>query len=57
MTVLSPDVQLLYKSKGRRDKDIADFEAVRPYLSPDECTWLRTTLNAVAPGHPWASDL
>jgi hypothetical protein len=57
MTVLSPDVQLLYKSKGLRDKDIADFEAVRPYLSPDERTWLRTALNTVAPGHPWASDL
>ena len=57
MTVLSPDVQLLYKSKGLRDKDIADFEAVRPYLTPDERTWLRTALNTVAPGHPWASDL
>ena len=52
MTVLSPDVQLLYKSKGLRDKDIADFEAVRPYLSSDERTWLRTALNTVAPGQP-----
>ena len=57
MNVLSPEVQLLYKSKGLRDKDIADFEAVRPFLSADERTWLRTALNAVAPGHPWASDL
>jgi hypothetical protein len=52
MAVLSPEVQLLYKSTALRDKDVADFEAVRPYLSPDQRAWLRTALNRVAPGHP-----
>jgi hypothetical protein len=32
MAVLSPEVQLLYKSGGLRDKDVADFQAVRPHL-------------------------
>jgi hypothetical protein len=57
MAVLSPEVQLLYKSKSLRDKDIVDYEAVRPHLSPDERNWLRTALDIVAPGHPWIPDL
>jgi hypothetical protein len=57
MAVLSPEVQLLYKSRGLRDKDGADFQAVRPYLSPDERNWLRTALNIVAPKRPWVRTL
>jgi Aminoglycoside-2''-adenylyltransferase len=57
MAVLSPEVQVLYKSRGLRDKDVADFQAMRPHLSPDECNWLRTALNIVAPEHPWIRDL
>jgi hypothetical protein len=53
LLVLAPDIQLLYKSKGLRDKDVADFQAVRPYLSAEERNWLRTALDIVAPGHPW----
>lgn len=57
MAVLSPEVQLLYKSKGLRDKDIADFQAVRPHLSPDERNWLRTALDHATPEHPCARPL
>ena len=57
MAVLSPEVQLLYKSRGLRDKDVVDFQAVRLHLSPDERDWLRTALNIVASGHPWIRDL
>ncbi len=57
MAVLSPEVQLLYKSKGLSDNDIADFQAVHPHLSPGERSWLRTALDIATPGHPWARDL
>jgi hypothetical protein len=42
---------------GLRDKDVADFGAVRPYLSTDERNWLRAALEIVTPGHPWIPDL
>lgn len=57
LAVLTPDVQLLYKSRGRRDKDVADFRAVQPYLSTGERNWLRSSLDVVSPGHVWASEL
>lgn len=57
MKVLSPDVQLLYKSKGMRDKDIADFEMVLPHLSAGERDWLRQALITVTPRHGWIDRL
>lgn len=55
--VLSPDVQLLYKSKGLREKDVADFRAVLPCLLAGERDWLRTALETVSPRHPWIPEL
>jgi hypothetical protein len=57
IAVLTPDVQLLYKSKGLREKDIADFRAVVPHLSGAEREWLHTALDLVSPGHTWAAAL
>jgi hypothetical protein len=57
MPVLSPEIQLLYKSKGRREKDEVDFARVLPLLTEDERTWLRHALETVAPGHPWQARL
>ncbi|HXW78572.1 MAG TPA: hypothetical protein VEJ84_03685 [Acidimicrobiales bacterium] len=57
LAVLSPEIQLLYKSKGLRDKDEADFQAARLYLSAADRAWLREALDIVAPGHPWIRDL
>lgn len=57
MAVLSPDVQLLYKSKGMRDKDIADFETVLPHLTPSEREWLKHALLATTPNHEWINRL
>jgi hypothetical protein len=57
LAVLAPEVQLLYKSEGLRDKDVADFQAVRPYLSANERRWLRANLELVVPGHPWIQEL
>ncbi len=44
LAVLSTDVQLLYKSKGLRDKDIADFRLALRYLSTEERAWLHEAL-------------
>ncbi len=57
LAVLSPEVQLLYKSKGLREKDVADFRAVVAYLSAGERDWLRAALHLVSPQHPWISEL
>ena len=57
MGVLSPDVQLLYKSRGMRDKDVTDFEMVLPQLTAGERDWLRRTLTTVTPGHAWIDRL
>ncbi len=55
--VLAPEVQLLQKSKGRRPKDQADFEAAAPSLDSKARAWLRDVLGLVSPGHPWVEGL
>lgn len=55
--VLSPDVQLLYKSAGPRDKDDADFMAVVDNLSSAQRRWLWDSLTLVSPSHPWLAVL
>ena len=55
--VLAPEVQLLQKSKGRRPKDQADFEAAAPFLDSEARTWLHEVLDLVSPGHPWVEGL
>lgn len=57
LPVLVPDVQLLYKSRGLRERDIADFETAKPRLSPTERQWLREALTIAAPGHEWIRHL
>lgn len=51
--VLSPEIQLLYKSARPRDKDEADFHAVVEALHTPKRRWLRESLTTVSPGHPW----
>jgi hypothetical protein len=57
MPVLSPEIQLLYKSKERREKDEVDFTRVLPLLTEEEREWLGQALETVAPGHPWSVRL
>lgn len=57
LRVLSPDVQLLYKSKGLRPEDQQDFEAVLPALALAQRRWLRTALTTVSPDHRWLAAL
>jgi hypothetical protein len=46
-------VQLLFKSKRRREKDGCDLEAVLPKLEGTRREWLATQLRLLDPAHPW----
>jgi hypothetical protein len=54
---VQPEIQLLYKSRGRRDKDEADFRVVLPLLSTPQRAWLRDALLLSDPGNPWLAKL
>ncbi|ROR90941.1 nucleotidyltransferase domain-containing protein [Nocardioides aurantiacus] len=55
--VLSPDVQLLYKSRDPRPKDEADFQAAVTHLNPSQRRWLRRSLASTSGAHPWLASL
>lgn len=57
LPVLAPEIQLLYKSKGGREKDQADFVRFAPLLTGGERGWLRGALETASPGHPWLPAL
>lgn len=50
---LAPEIQLLYKAKGRRPKDEADFVSALPALDRERRQWLRSALTTAHPHHPW----
>jgi hypothetical protein len=50
---LAPEIQLLYKAKGPRERDEADFAVVAPLLDRVASDWLRAALARVHPGHAW----
>jgi hypothetical protein len=54
---LTPEIQLLYKAKGLRPKDEADFARVLPALDQDRRQWLRNALTEAHPHHPWLERL
>jgi len=55
---LVPEVQLLYKSKGLRPKDQADFDSVQPRLGLQQKAWLKDALRKIYPErHPWLGRL
>lgn len=52
------EVQLLYKARGMRPKDVQDFQACLPLLSAGARAWLRDQLQLLHPdGHPWIARL
>ncbi|MCK9824388.1 hypothetical protein NOCD_12955 [Nocardioides cavernae] len=57
ISYLRPEVQLLHKAPGLREKDQADFDACVHLLAPDSRAWLRNALDLAHPGHPWSSRL
>lgn len=54
---LAPEIQLLYKAKGLRPKDEADFAQTLPFLDEERRRWLTAALLLAHPGHPWLTPL
>jgi len=54
---LAPEIQLLYKAKGLRPKDEADFTRALPALSAERRQWLSAALLTAHPQHPWLKQL
>ena len=54
---LAPEAVLLFKAKGSRDKDEADFTAAAPLLGAEARAWLADALIRTAPGHSWIARL
>lgn len=54
---LQPEIQLLYKAKGLRPKDQADFDTTVPFLDGVRRSWLADALARTLPGHPWLARL
>jgi hypothetical protein len=54
---LAPEIQLLYKAKGLRPKDEADFRQTLPVLNRERRVWLRDALTQAHPHHPWLDQL
>lgn len=58
MTILAPEVQLLYKSKTLREKDKADFKSALSKMSNDQKKWLKESLLKVyGQKHEWIDHL
>ena len=58
---LAPEVPLLHKSRpgkeGWREKDLEDFEKIRPLLEPERRAWLKWALTVTDAEHPWLKYL
>jgi len=57
ISVLQPEIQLLYKAKSARPCDEQDFERTRNHLDPEARAWLRLALSRVHPSHRWLPSL
>jgi hypothetical protein len=54
----TPEVVLFVKGSGDiRPRDEQDFLALAPFLTAEQRGWLRESLAAVRPGHPWLTKL
>jgi hypothetical protein len=54
---LAPEIQLLYKAKGMRERDAADFDRTLPRLDIDQREWLLRAMLLVHPQHEWIDAL
>lgn len=54
---LAPEWQLLFKSRGLRDKDEKDFHDCLPVMGIEQKRWLSDALAMTAPGHEWLRRL
>jgi aminoglycoside-2''-adenylyltransferase len=54
---LAPEIQLLYKAKRPRERDVADFNRTLPHLDADSRKWLSRALAVAHPQHEWIDAL
>jgi len=54
---LAPEIQLLYKAKAMRERDVADFDRTLPRLDIDQRAWLSRAMVLVHPQHEWIDAL
>ena len=54
---IQPEIQLLYKARGLRAKDQADFDATLPFLDERRRGWLSDALTQTVPDHRWVPAL
>ncbi|MEV6284581.1 hypothetical protein [Kribbella sp. NPDC051770] len=54
---LAPEIVLLFKSRGPRPKDTADFTDVAHLLDPARRRWLLDRIAPLHPDHPWLPAL
>jgi len=55
---LSPEIQLLYKAKNYRPKDMIDLHEVIPNLPVEKVRWLLACLRQEYPaGHDWIAHI
>jgi hypothetical protein len=57
LPVIAPEIQLLFKSKGRRTKDEHDLGRALPLLDDRQKAWLRAALGVTDPENPWLTRL
>lgn len=57
MPYLAPELVLLFKANGDREKDDADFHDVAGQLEPERARWLRQRLEQRRPDHSWLDTL
>jgi hypothetical protein len=57
MPVIAPEIQLLYKSKGRLPKDEFDLALALPLLDDARRNWLIDALEVSDPSNPWLAEL
>jgi len=55
--VLAPEIILLFKSKSPRDKDVFDFDAIRPLLGEKRRAWLAHAIEVTDETHAWVPML
>jgi hypothetical protein len=54
----APEIILFFKAAGStRPHDTLDFQALRPILTEPQQTWLRESIAALDPAHPWLPGL
>jgi len=57
LPILCPAIVLLFKAKNTKPKDEADFRSVREAMSHQQRRWLKESLRACHPTHPWLKEL